>query len=213
MLLVPWGLCSNVPPLCSWQRSCVTHQAMGHPAPLMPWALLNGKNTGKQEGASTASEPLQHTSVPAAGELVCLLTSPQEPVPLFYCLPVDFSGGSSAALSLSWFLTDLAGFYCSLPACWQNNKVWEIYASRLPHRSCEQSLLLRRGSFCWQMLLKCPCVFRPWSIRALELSLGHIHIAVTKLCKVRFVFKSFVGLKLQFIVLAAHTVIMWPTVL
>lgn len=42
---------------------------------------------------------------------------------LFACL---FSGGSSAALSLSWFLTDLAGFYCSLPGCWQNNKVWDL---------------------------------------------------------------------------------------
>jgi len=60
------------------------------------------------------------------------------------------------------------------------------------------------------LCLKCPCVFRPRSIRAREhpLSLSQIYIAVTMLCKVRWVFKSFVGLKLWFIVLAAHAVIM-----
>lgn len=41
----------------------------------------------------------------------------------------------------------------SCPVCWQNNKVWRIYVPRHPRRSCERSLLLRRGSFCWQMPL------------------------------------------------------------
>lgn len=43
---------------------------------------------------------------------------------LFACL---FSGGFSTALSLSWILTNLAGFYCSLPSCWWNHKVCGIY--------------------------------------------------------------------------------------
>lgn len=144
------GVCALVSPLCSWQKSCATQQAMGCPTLPCPGFCMKGE---MQESRREHPRPQSHCSAQACtqpesqraelpsdfapGACSCVLS--------FTCL---FSGGFFAALSLSWFLTDLGCFYCSLPACWQNNKVWGIYVPQLLHGSGEQSLLLRRGSFC-----------------------------------------------------------------
>lgn len=79
-----------------------------------------------------------------------------------------FSGGPVAPLWLSWFLTDLAGFYCSsVLLAGRTTKSGgfmcpDTHAGAVRKASFQEEEVFADRGLC----LKCPCVFRPWSIGA-----------------------------------------------
>lgn len=81
-----------------------------------------------------------------------------------------FSGGPVAALWFSWFLTDLAGFHCSSVLLAGRTTKSGGFMCPGTHAGAG-----RKASFQGEevfadrcLCLKCPCVFRPWSIGAWE---------------------------------------------
>lgn len=131
----------------------------GVPSSASALGLHKGRRAGKQEGASTVPEPLQHTQTCTHPKtrasdlaLVRLLLSA--------CL---FSGGPVAALSLSLFLTDLAGFYCSpVLLAGRTTKSGGFMCPNTHAGAVREGSSRGEEVFADRCLcLKCPCVFRP----------------------------------------------------
>lgn len=138
---------------------------MGYPALPVPWfCTKRGLQESRREHPQSQSQCSRQTrthpeSQASDSPLVRLFSSA--------CLS---SGGPVAALWLSWFLTDLASFYrSSVLLAGRTTKSGGFMCPNTHAGAVRKASFQGEEVFADRCLcLKCPCVFRPWSIGAWE---------------------------------------------